>query len=41
MNADYQKKMQKPKPRAPLFESTWLALFLILRHEWLQHRNQT
>jgi len=40
MNANPEHKVRKPKPRAPLFESTWLALFLLLRHEWLQLRNQ-
>jgi len=41
MNVDYQHKEQKPKPDAPLFESTWLALFFLLRREWLQYRNQS
>ncbi|MFC1720221.1 hypothetical protein ACFL00_03670 [Pseudomonadota bacterium] len=40
MNADYQHKVHKPRPNAPLFESTWLALFLLLRHQWLQYRDQ-
>jgi hypothetical protein len=40
MNADYQRKVRKPKPAPPLFESIWLALFFVLRHEWLQYRNQ-
>jgi len=40
MNADYQRKIRKPESRAPLFESTWLALFLALRQEWLKSRTQ-
>jgi hypothetical protein len=40
MNADNPVKELKPKPAAPLFESTWVALFLVLKQEWLQYRNQ-
>jgi len=40
MNANNPLKERKPKPAAPLFESTWLALFLVLRQEWLAYRNQ-
>jgi len=36
MNAEQKIKQRTQKPRAPLFNSPWLALFLILRHEWLQ-----
>jgi hypothetical protein len=39
MTTENQRKVSKPRPRAPLFESVWLALFLVLRQEWLQLRN--
>lgn len=29
-------KIQNRKARAPLFESTWVALFLLLREELMQ-----
>lgn len=41
MNADYQTKALPKKIRAPLFESPWVALFLVLKNEWLIYRNQT
>jgi len=40
MNADHKHKVRKPKPNPPLFGSIWLALFFVLRHEWLHYRNQ-
>jgi hypothetical protein len=39
MSTDCQHKVHKPNPNPPLFESIWLALFFVLRHEWLQYRN--
>jgi hypothetical protein len=34
------RKMNKTnQPRVPLFSSTWVALFLVLRHEFTQSRS--
>jgi len=39
MNTNYQVEMQESKPRVPLFASTWVALFFVLRHEFSQSRS--
>ena len=38
MNAEQKNRKHKHKPRVPLYKSPWLALFLVLRHEWLSLR---
>jgi len=38
MNTNYQDNKRKRKSRTPLFNSPWLALFLVVWHEWLQPR---
>ncbi|MFC1696664.1 hypothetical protein ACFL1C_11215 [Pseudomonadota bacterium] len=38
MKTSYQDKIQNTKPRTPMFESTWVALFLLLREELMQPR---
>ena len=38
MDTDYQVKKKRIEERAPLFESIWLALFFMLRQEYLQAR---
>jgi len=35
MNRDDRGKARQNTMRAPIFESMWLALFLLLRHEWM------
>ncbi len=41
MNVNEQLETQKTKARAPLFASTWVALFFVLRHEFTQARART
>jgi hypothetical protein len=38
MNAERPIKKHKRKSRVPMYQSTWVALFLLLRHEWLSLR---
>jgi tryptophan-rich sensory protein len=40
MNNSYQQiKAPKLKPRAPLFASPWMALYMVLRNELSQSRS--
>jgi len=38
MNMNYPEKTPKAKARTPMFESTWVALFFVLRQELMQSR---
>ncbi len=38
MKMSYQDKIQNTKPRTPMFGSTWVAIFLLLREELMQPR---
>lgn len=38
MSARYQVERKKPKARIPLFSSSWVALYFVLRHEFTQSR---
>jgi hypothetical protein len=33
-------RKHEPPKRAPLFASPWVALFLLIRNEWLPSRSQ-
>jgi hypothetical protein len=38
MNAEKPIKKHRRKPAIPMYKSPWVALFLLLRHEWLSLR---
>ena len=40
MNSNYQTAVLEKPREAPLFASPWMALFLLLRREWTNPRNE-
>lgn len=40
MNKHHLPRKKEPPKRAPLFASPWVALFLLIRNEWLPTRSQ-
>lgn len=40
MKKKQQPRKKAPTKRAPLYASPWMALFLLIRSEWLAPRSQ-